>query len=60
MMKDENKPGEREIGDVGSAAEMGNQSEKVETEDMWCWRKTKKNTKKMREVGGEMCMSQPE
>lgn len=33
-----------------STAEMRNESEKVEMEDMRCWRKAwKKNTKKMRE-----------
>ncbi len=60
-MNDENKMGDREIGDVGTDVGMGNLSEKVETEDMWCWRKAgKNNMKKMREEAGEMCMSHQE
>lgn len=46
MLRDENKTGQREIGDVGSAAERGNQTEKVETEGRWCCRKATTTQKK--------------
>lgn len=61
MMRDEKKTGEGVNWRCeGVQQRWGNESEKVETEDMWRWRKTQRNAEKMREVGGEMCMSQPE